>query len=312
MKKFMGLFLSLTLMISACAHGAYYIPDGAVTTAKLATNSVTTVKITDANVTRAKLAAGAVPTVSVVSKTSAYTATTADDVILVSSASSWTLDLYTASGNTGRKLTIKKTSSDANTVTVDPNSTQTIDGKSQIYLGAQYEQIDIVSDGTNWILTARTIAGGGTVYFKDVKANNTAGGTSVTGTWTKRDLQTTEGDSSFSSLSSSVITLKPGVYRFYATAPMIDSAAVRTGRCKVYNSTAASDAILSKSLPLSLGSNDGGAPDYSMQGQITLTASANFEIQCKVTTGQATTGFGWNTNQGVSEVFTVVEITKIL
>lgn len=89
---------------------------------------------------------------AVVSKTTTYTATTADDLILVTAASSWTLSLPAAASNTGKVFYIKKTDADsfANFVTVDPNASETIDGLSTYPLYTQNETIAIVSDGTNW------------------------------------------------------------------------------------------------------------------------------------------------------------------
>lgn len=89
---------------------------------------------------------------SIVAKSTTYTATTSDDVITVTAASSWTLALFTAVGNAGRVLYIKKTDADstANFVTIDPNSTETIDGLTTYPMYTQNEVVAIVSDGTNW------------------------------------------------------------------------------------------------------------------------------------------------------------------
>lgn len=89
---------------------------------------------------------------NLVSKSTTYTALTTDSVILVSASSPWTLALYTAVGNTGLTLTIKKTDANSvtNAITVDPNSTETIDGVTTWPLYDQYEVLTIISDGTNW------------------------------------------------------------------------------------------------------------------------------------------------------------------
>jgi hypothetical protein len=87
---------------------------------------------------------------SVTTKTTTYTATTSDNTILVSTASSWTLTLYTAVGNSGRRLFIKKTSSDTNTLTIDGNGSETIDGATTQIMRAQYDYFLLESDGSNW------------------------------------------------------------------------------------------------------------------------------------------------------------------
>jgi len=89
---------------------------------------------------------------AVVSKTTTYTATSADDIILVDGTSAaWTLSLPAAASNTGKVFYIKRTDSTiANAVTIDPNASETIDGATTRPLYTQNEELTIVSDGTNW------------------------------------------------------------------------------------------------------------------------------------------------------------------
>jgi hypothetical protein len=88
--------------------------------------------------------------IPVVSKSSTYTATTSDGVILCDASAAWTLTLYTAVGNSGRQLIIKKTDSSANAVTVDGNASETIDGETTQVISDQYTSITVASDGSNW------------------------------------------------------------------------------------------------------------------------------------------------------------------
>ena len=95
---------------------------------------------------------------TVVSKTTTYTATTTDDVILCdTSGGAWTLSLFAASGNSGKRLIIKKTTNDFTQLTIDPNSTETIDGQTTTTLDTQFETLTIVCDGTNWRVVERFI-----------------------------------------------------------------------------------------------------------------------------------------------------------
>lgn len=88
---------------------------------------------------------------SVVSKTANYTATTSDDVILCSaSGGAFTITLYAASGNSGRRLTIKKTDSSNNAITIDGNASETIDGTTTKTIASQYTSLTILCDGSNW------------------------------------------------------------------------------------------------------------------------------------------------------------------
>ena len=91
-----------------------------------------------------------------VSKTTTYTALTTDSTILCdSSGGAWTLTLFTAVGNTGKRLTIVKEGSGTNKVTIDGNSTETIITKSEtaqtIGVWISGGSITIESDGANWV-----------------------------------------------------------------------------------------------------------------------------------------------------------------
>lgn len=98
---------------------------------------------------------------TVISKATAdspYTALTSDGVILVNAtAGVFTLNLPAASGNSGKVFRIKKTDSSFNAITVDGNSSETIDGSTTTTLNTQYEQLEIVCDGSNWHILERQI-----------------------------------------------------------------------------------------------------------------------------------------------------------
>ena len=86
-----------------------------------------------------------------ISKSGTYTATVSDDLILCdASGGGFTIDLYTAVGYSGKEVEIKKTDSSANTVTVDGNGAQTIDGATTKVIQYQYSSMRIISDGSNW------------------------------------------------------------------------------------------------------------------------------------------------------------------
>lgn len=87
---------------------------------------------------------------NIVTKTANYTATTADSIILCDATSgNITITLYTSVGNSGRKLTIIKTDSSTNTVTIDGNSTETINGALTMALAVQNDKLTLICDGTN-------------------------------------------------------------------------------------------------------------------------------------------------------------------
>jgi len=58
-------------------------------------------------------------------------------------------NLPTAVGNTAT-FEIKKIDSSANTVTIDGNSAETIDGGTTAVIRAQYASVTLISDNVNW------------------------------------------------------------------------------------------------------------------------------------------------------------------
>jgi hypothetical protein len=71
---------------------------------------------------------------------------------VIVTATGQTITLPTAASITGREYTIKLTA--AGSCTIDGNASETIDGATTYSLSAQYKYVTIVSDGTNWIVTA--------------------------------------------------------------------------------------------------------------------------------------------------------------
>lgn len=94
---------------------------------------------------------GSTGVLAVTTKTTTYTITTNDTVIICDATSgAFTVTLPTAVGNTGRRYFIKKIDVTVNAVTVDGDGTETIDDGLTAVLNTQYEAIGIVSDGTEW------------------------------------------------------------------------------------------------------------------------------------------------------------------
>lgn len=89
---------------------------------------------------------------SSVTRNATYTANAYDDLALVDATSaSFTVNLPTAVGMNGNTLRFKRTdSTSANTVTLDANGAETINGSSTFVLIAQDQEIEIMSDGSNW------------------------------------------------------------------------------------------------------------------------------------------------------------------
>ena len=85
------------------------------------------------------------------SKTSDYTATATDEVIVVDATSNTvTITLPTAVGITGRCYMVKCVD-DTYTVTVVGDEVETIDGELTQTIN-QWENIQVISDGSNWLI----------------------------------------------------------------------------------------------------------------------------------------------------------------
>jgi hypothetical protein len=155
--------------------------------------------------------------------------------------------------------------------------------------------------------------GSGIVYIKDVKANNTAGGTATAGSYQTRTLNTLEGDTSFVSLASNQFTLQPGTYHIEATAPAYQ---VQSHKAKLRNITNSTDVIIGKSSVSWNNDNINASStlavtDSQIVGTFTISASTTFEIQHRVSFTFTTFGFGAASNFGDSEVYTQVKIVKV-
>ena len=70
-------------------------------------------------------------------------------ILTTSSGGNVTITLYAASGNSGRVLHVKKLVA-ANSVIIDGNSSETIDGDTTVTITAQYTSLSLVCDGSNW------------------------------------------------------------------------------------------------------------------------------------------------------------------
>lgn len=86
-------------------------------------------------------------------KTATYTALVTDRTILMDATTgALTVNLPTAASSTNQILTIKKVDSSANTVTIDGNGSETIDGTTTKILATQWEKLTIQSNGTAWFV----------------------------------------------------------------------------------------------------------------------------------------------------------------
>jgi hypothetical protein len=82
--------------------------------------------------------------------TTPYTVLSTDHTLIVDDAIGiMTIDLLAAASESGQRLQIKKIGNTANVI-IDANGSETIDRGLTATLTTQYENLTIVSDGTEW------------------------------------------------------------------------------------------------------------------------------------------------------------------
>lgn len=113
------------------------------------------------------------------SKTANYTATTADKIIPcdTNTSGAFTVTLYAATGNAGRTIKIIKTTSDTNVLTIDGNGSETINGSTTYKIADQYEFVELVCDGSNWLVVAKDIGKGSSIRHDSGDVTNPHGTT---------------------------------------------------------------------------------------------------------------------------------------
>lgn len=93
-------------------------------------------------------------TVAVASTATDTTLTATNHLVLVdASAAARTITLPPAADVPEREYRVKKMDATANTVTLDGDGGETIDGAATYVLTTQYEVVEVVSTGTAWVVT---------------------------------------------------------------------------------------------------------------------------------------------------------------
>jgi hypothetical protein len=145
------------------------LKDGAVTTPKIADAAVTNIKIADASVSTDKVADAAITSVktavsfpAIINANTSLTAAQQGVVLVNTSGGGITVQLPVATNSAGYSYTIKNTG--VNTVTVDGNGAETIDGVASTDIPTQYGFITLVCDGNAWYKVADYVP----VFFQNV------------------------------------------------------------------------------------------------------------------------------------------------
>jgi hypothetical protein len=141
-------------------------------------------------------------------------------------------------------------------------------------------------------------------YLQDVKSVGTAGGSSVTATWSTRTLNTLVDDSGIvTSLASNQFVLQSGTYDFLASAPCFNSNA---HKLRIRNITDSTTLLVGSKAYMG-----SGQTDSILEGRITLTSAKTLELQHYVSSGFATQGFGVSDSTSENDIFAQIKIQKI-
>jgi hypothetical protein len=146
------------------------------------------------------------------------------------------------------------------------------------------------------------------LHVRDEKSSGTNAGGFTSGSFLKRDLNTTlTNEISGASISSSVITLPAGTYYIFASAPACEC---QFHKAKLTNTTDSSDVIIGTSQHNRSDNNYAVSRSYVI-GRFTIASSKNFELQHRCSVTRASDGLGLATFFSIVEVYTDVQIWKI-
>ena len=158
-------------------------------------------------------------------------------------------------------------------------------------------------DGAAW--QSVSTSGIQVASFTEYQASGTAGGTSTTGSFLKRTLNTTLVNTITScTLTSSVISLPAGTYSVFASSAFIFS---QSTQIRLQNTSDASTTIAGIVTFSNDANND---PTAVLAGTFTIAATKNFELQYRVERGQSSDGLGRNLNYG-DNCFSTIQIQKV-
>jgi len=88
-----------------------------------------------------------------ITRTTTYTTTITDRKVTANaSGGAFTITLIAASSVAGERVMFRKIGTDTNLVTLDANSSETIDGAATLGLMTPGEWAELLSDGTNWLI----------------------------------------------------------------------------------------------------------------------------------------------------------------
>lgn len=146
------------------------------------------------------------------------------------------------------------------------------------------------------------------IVLRDEKSSGTNGGSSTSGSWQTRTLNTEVIDTGgHCSLASNQFTLTAGTYTIWASAPCLSGL---QNQIRLQNVTDTATVLLGGNAYSENAATQGGQDDATLYGQFTIAASKALEIQHRVTLSQATNGYGVAHSFG-TEIYTTVILKKV-
>jgi len=142
------------------------------------------------------------------------------------------------------------------------------------------------------------------LHIRDEKSNGTGAGSSSTGSWQTRTLNTVKtNEIANASLSSNRVSLPSGTYYIMAKANIFDA---DRHKIKLTNITDSSDELIGSSEYAEDSTN--GTTNSYIHGRFTIGGTKVFEIQHR---NEVAGSFGIASSFGVVEVFADVQIWKV-
>jgi hypothetical protein len=190
-------------------------------------------------------------------------------------------------------------------ITLDPNSSETIDGSTTLVLNSGDVRL-VQCDGSSF----RTIliVGEQVLHVRDEKTSGSSPASPVATTWTARVLNTVVRNTiPGSSLASNTVTLPAGIYEATARAPAI---AVNTHRARLQNTTAGTTIDVSGCAATY--STDLVLTDAVIRTTFTLSASTNLQLQYYIASATGSAALGdRSTISSTPEIYADLFIRKI-
>ena len=143
--------------------------------------------------------------------------------------------------------------------------------------------------------------------FNETQASGTNGGSSTTGSYVKRVLNTTVVNNiTGCSIASSVITLPAGTFKVEASSPAFR---LNGHKIRLQNTTAATTLQIGSSSMVDSGTST--TTRSLLQAYFTLASSSTIELQHRFESVQANNGLGLAISFGDSEIYSQITITRV-